>query len=148
MESVTDSDDYTSEDKKRKHAESLSPFKAVKKLNRAPQKKRYKGDIEEVEDIREMLRTVIGELKGIRLENKEFRDEVAAMRKENEYLRGRLLVTENKERSIQKCVRTKGKELKEEGKDVKIGYRKLIIDGETWVWSNDGMKRLWGKNEK
>nr|CAI5864259.1 unnamed protein product [Callosobruchus analis] len=47
MESVTDSDDYTSEDKKRKHAESLSPFKAVKKLNRTPQKKSYKGDIEE-----------------------------------------------------------------------------------------------------
>ncbi|VEN34039.1 unnamed protein product [Callosobruchus maculatus] len=57
MDTVTDSDDYTSDDRKRKNTESISPFKAVKKLNRTPQKKICKGDIEHSEDIREMLRT-------------------------------------------------------------------------------------------
>nr|CAI5858389.1 unnamed protein product [Callosobruchus analis] len=59
-----------------------------------------------------MLRTVIEELKGIRLENKEFRDEVAAMRKENEYLRERLLVTERKLENVEDRMERTEKEIK------------------------------------
>lgn len=39
------------------------------------------------------------------------------------------------ERSKQKLIRAKAREEKEQGKDVKVGYNKLIVDGNVWRWN-------------
>lgn len=39
------------------------------------------------------------------------------------------------EREIQKLIRQKAKEERNKGKQVKIGFSKLVMDGQTWKWS-------------
>ncbi|KAL3283727.1 hypothetical protein HHI36_024207 [Cryptolaemus montrouzieri] len=46
-----------------------------------------------------------------------------------------------KDREIQGHIRGIASAEKKEGKNVKIGYRKLFIEGEKWVW-NDNQTRL------
>lgn len=58
-----------------------------------------------------------------------------------------------KERDIQKSIRKRAEEEKKEGRNVKIGYQKLEIDGKQWRWNNNSDKlevseknRPWSKN--
>lgn len=54
-------------------------------------------------------------------------------------LRGTKIVIENDmtraEREIQMQIRTRAKEEKQKGKQVKIGYNKIIIESEEWKWN-------------
>lgn len=43
----------------------------------------------------------------------------------------------NREREMQKIIRQMAKKERENGKTVKIGYRKLIVNGTEWRWNSD-----------
>lgn len=246
---ATDSDDYLSDDRKRKGREYSSPFKSSKKILRSPSQRTIEvmDEEKEEEDIRSLIQTVLKEVKEIRKENKEFKEEMKNLNKENVKLRkeleeakqklqimeGRLehleknmrknnvVITgiqldttgevelknkmfnffkqnlkeevkiekamklgpttcllqlkENEEkrkimekkrdlrflrnekvyinddmtaleRKIQKEVRDKCKELREQGKNVKIGFKKLTVNGEVWKWDRNGIMKDMEKN--
>lgn len=56
-------------------------------------------------------------------------------------------LTEN-ERRKQKQIREIARDQKSKGKEVKIGYNKIIIDGEEWRWDSDleELKKVFSKN--
>ena len=39
------------------------------------------------------------------------------------------------ERNVQRKLRTRAKEKRSRGRNVKVGYQKLTIDSEVWKWS-------------
>ncbi|XP_050499267.1 uncharacterized protein LOC126879936 [Diabrotica virgifera virgifera] len=50
------------------------------------------------------------------------------------------------ERIIQKEIRSKAMVERHNGKNVKIGYQKLIINGEIWTWNNNQQQLIKEKN--
>lgn len=233
---ATDSDDYLSEDRKRKGNHPVSPFKKSKKIMRTPSKQAVYTD--EEDDIGGILKQVLAEVKSIRRENKEFREEIEKLQRTNSRLENELQETKQRlnyvedrlenyekekkrnnivitgmkidttdtaimkqkitkfikqnldeeihienaiklsqnaclvqmkdnveksrvmekkhklkfireeriyinhdlsinERKIQKEIREKGKELRKEGKTVKIGLNKLTVDGSIWKWDRN-----------
>lgn len=54
------------------------------------------------------------------------------------------------ERNIQREVRDNAKKLRDEGKQVKIGYKKLTVDGTVWRWDRKekALKKLKNKESK
>lgn len=66
-------------------------------------------------------------------------------RKERIYIDNDLTV---KEREIQREIHEMAKEERNKGKRVKVGYKKLIVNGREWKWDEDGVKLGEGDREQ
>lgn len=75
-------------------------------------------------------------------EKKEIMKNKAKLKEERIYINNDLTI---EERNIQKNLVRISKEQKELGKNVKIGYQKLIIEGKTYVWE-DAKNGIFPKN--
>ena len=85
----------------------------------------------------------------VRMEKEE--DKGYVMRKKAE-LKGRKEIIENdmtrKERNIQSEIRTMAEKIRGEGKRVKIGYKKIWINDEVWIWDERDRMLKNGKKSK
>ncbi|KAK9675038.1 hypothetical protein QE152_g40691 [Popillia japonica] len=89
------------------------------------------------------------------LELENTTDKIEVMKKKNKL---RSIGNENvyinddlskRQREIQQIIRTKGKEEKNKGHAVKIGYGKLTVNNTEWKWDyQKGELRLVGRNQK
>lgn len=43
----------------------------------------------------------------------------------------------HEERDVQAKIRTRAKEEKANGNQVKVGYKKMVVNGTKWVWGKD-----------
>lgn len=86
----------------------------------------------------------------IELHTSRDKEMVMANKAKLKNIKGKRLYINNdltvKERDVQKNIRTRAKEEREKGSDVKIGYNKISINGVVWRWSSVEDKLVLAKN--
>lgn len=92
-----------------------------------------------------------GKIKYMKMEGKEGREVVIVgiedwqakekIMKEKSKLRGRNIFVDHdmtkEEREVQRKMRERARRKKEEGKKVKIGYRKITVEGKVYIWNEE-----------
>ncbi|KAJ3666632.1 hypothetical protein Zmor_002067 [Zophobas morio] len=115
-----DTDDYSTEDGKRKREYSPRETRPSKKAQRTHTKKiSIENDIEE---LKSMLKTVVQDVKDIKTDQKAYQEEIRSIREENAKMREKLLALERKVERIEKKERKNNiviKELETDGTNIK-----------------------------
>lgn len=101
-----DSDDYTSEEVKRKRDGSTPDeiFKRSRKLSRTPQKNKQDKE-DKIDSLMDMMRELMKDTKDIKQDHKDFKQELISLRQENKDLREENRIITEKLKSMEGSIR-------------------------------------------
>jgi len=131
------------EDKERKERKNNIVIKGLKNVWKDPREvaKEFLGNEFRVNKNIKNIRKAGKEGKEVLIIEFEEWQEKEIIMKEKSKLKGRDIYIDHdltkEERDIQRKLRERAKREREEGKKVKIGYKKIIIEGKTYIWNEE-----------
>lgn len=152
------------EQQEKKTAEETKKVKKLKRIIEDKERKDRKNNIvirglrNEKKETKEVGKQFLekefgagGKIKYIKTEGKEKRDVIIVemedwqakekIMKEKSKLRGRNIFIDHdmtkEEREVQRKLRERAGREREEGKKVKVGYRKIIVEGKIYIWNEE-----------